>query len=75
MPALSELTRGQRGIVATVQGADGVTQRLMEMGILDGEIVELVGFAPLGDPIEIRVQDCNLSLRKTEAARVLVNLL
>jgi ferrous iron transport protein A len=74
MPALSDLARGQRGTVVAVHGADGVSQRLMEMGMLEGETVEVVGFAPLGDPIEVRVQDYHLSLRKAEAARVLVTL-
>jgi ferrous iron transport protein A len=43
------------------------------MGLLEGEEVELVGFAPLGDPLEIRLQDYRLSLRRTEAARVTVS--
>jgi ferrous iron transport protein A len=47
----------------------------MEMGLLEGETIEVVGFAPLGDPMEIRVGDYRLSIRKTEAARVAVSLL
>jgi ferrous iron transport protein A len=74
MPPLSELLAGQSGRVAAVQGTDGISLRLMEMGLLEGERIEVVGFAPLGDPIEIRLQDYNLSLRKSEAARVLVTL-
>jgi ferrous iron transport protein A len=46
----------------------------MEMGLLEGETVEVLGFAPLGDPMEIRLQDYTLSLRKTEAGRVHVTL-
>ncbi len=74
MSALSELEVGQRAQVAAIQGADGVSQRLMEMGLFEGQVIEVIGFAPLGDPIEIRVQDSNLSLRRTEAARVLVTV-
>jgi ferrous iron transport protein A len=74
MPVLSELQRGQRGQVAAIQGADGISQRLMEMGLFEGQVIEVIGFAPLGDPIEIRVQDSNLSLRRAEAARVLVTI-
>ena len=39
----------------------------MEMGLLEGEEVEVVGFAPLGDPMEIRLRDYRLSLRRNEA--------
>jgi len=74
MPPLSELLAGQAGLVTGVQGADGVSLRLMEMGLLEGEHIEVVGFAPLGDPMEIRLQDYRLSLRKSEAARVFVTL-
>jgi ferrous iron transport protein A len=42
------------------------------MGLLEGEEVEVVGLAPFGDPMEIRLRDYRLSLRRREAARVLV---
>jgi len=58
-----------------MQGADVLIQRLMEMGLLEGDEVELIGFAPLGDPLEVRLGDYRLSLRRTEAARVEVELL
>jgi ferrous iron transport protein A len=44
----------------------------MEMGLLVGTAVELVRFAPLGDPVEIKVRGYHLSLRKHEADRILV---
>jgi ferrous iron transport protein A len=46
--------------------------RLMEMGLLVGTSVELVRFAPLGDPVEIKVRGYNLTLRKSEAEQILV---
>ena len=49
--------------------------RLLEMGLLVGTPVELVRFAPLGDPMEIRLNDYRLSLRRSEAARVQVAVL
>jgi ferrous iron transport protein A len=70
MPSLDQLRPGQRGRVVSVAGDDALVQRLLEMGLLDGEVVEVVGFAPLGDPIEIRLADYRLSLRRREAARV-----
>ena len=47
----------------------------MEMGLLEDEEIEVVGFAPLGDPMEIRLRDYRLSLRQSEAARIRVTLL
>src|SRR5262249_992717 len=75
MPALSELHNGQKARIDRVDGGDAVSQRLMEMGLLEGDVIEVVGFAPLGDPLEIRLHDYCLSLRKTEAARVHVQIL
>lgn len=44
--------------------------RLMELGLIEGAEVELLGRAPLGDPIQIRLGDCTLSLRRAEAELV-----
>lgn len=74
MPTLDQLTVGQRGRIEKIEGSDAIVQRLFEMGLLEGDLVEVVGFAPLGDPMEIRLQDYNLSLRRQEAARVTVSL-
>jgi len=70
MPLLDEFRPGQRVRIVAVAGTDALVQRLMEMGLLDGEEVEIVGYAPLGDPLEIRLGDYRLSLRRSEAARV-----
>jgi len=40
------------------------------MGLLEGEEIEVLGIAPLGDPVEIRVRDFRLSLRRREAATI-----
>jgi len=72
MPSLDQLRPGQRGRITAIQGGDALVQRLMEMGLLENEEVEVVGLAPLGDPLEIRLGDYRLSLRRGEAARVQV---
>jgi Fe2+ transport system protein FeoA len=72
MASLDQCTVGQRVIVERIEGGDLVTQRLYEMGILEGAPLELLAFAPLGDPLEIRVRDYRLSLRRSEASRVIV---
>lgn len=56
--------------VKRVRGGHAVSQRLMEMGLIDGSTVEVVRTAPLGDPIELHLHGYNLSLRKSEAALV-----
>jgi ferrous iron transport protein A len=73
MVLLNQLCAGQRARIDTVSGDDVLVQRLHEMGLLEGEELEVIGFAPLGDPIEIRLRDYRLSLRRTEAARIVVS--
>ena len=75
MTSLDRLPVGARGRVRTVRGEPALVQRLGELGIFDGEVVELLGVAPLGDPIEIRVGDSRLSLRREEAAGIELDLL
>ena len=74
MPSLDQLQVGQRGAVESIAGSPGLVQRLMEMGLFEGEPVEVVSFAPLGDPMEIRLRDYCLSLRKQEAACIQVRV-
>lgn len=70
MPSLNDLHPGQRGQITALGGDPALMQRLMEMGLLEGDEVRLVGIAPLGDPIEIAVGDYHLSLRRSEAAHI-----
>jgi ferrous iron transport protein A len=72
MASLDQLQRGQRATVTALEGDDAIVQRLLEMGLLEGEEIEVLGFAPLGDPMEIRLRDYRLSLRRSEAARITV---
>jgi ferrous iron transport protein A len=72
---LDQMQQGQRARIDSLIGDDVVLQRLMEMGILEGEELEVIGFAPFGDPLEIRLRDYRLSLRRNEAARIRVTLL
>jgi ferrous iron transport protein A len=72
MPSLDQLKIGARGQIDEVLGDDALVQRLMEMGLLEGTEVEVLGFAPFGDPMEVRLGDYRLSLRRNEAARIRV---
>jgi len=69
---LSALAVGATAIVAEIKVPAGSKARLMEMGLLVGTPVELVRFAPMGDPLELKVRGYNLSLRKHEAELILV---
>lgn len=72
MSTLADLLEGQSATIREIEGDDGIATRLMEMGLTDGETVRVVGFAPMGDPLEISIRGYRLSVRKNEALRVLV---
>jgi ferrous iron transport protein A len=67
---LADLAVGDRARVLRVSGDDEVALRLMEMGLTPGVDVELLGTAPLGDPLEFEVRGYHLSVRRSEAVRV-----
>jgi ferrous iron transport protein A len=70
---LSTLAVGARARVAELRVSPADKPRLMEMGLLAGTMVELIRFAPLGDPVEIKLRGYHLSLRRHEAEQILVN--
>ena len=74
MITLDSLNEGQKARILDVSGEDAIAVRLMEMGLTDGEEIEHLGRAPLGDPIEFQIRGYRLSLRSTEAQRVIVEL-
>ena len=75
MQTLDKLNPGQRATVKCVNGsASVICQRLMEMGVFEGAEVEVIRFAPLGDPMELRLHGYNLSVRKADAACVEVEV-
>lgn len=69
---LEELGRGGRAVVDSIGGERPFRRRLMEMGLVPGTSVALVNVAPLGDPIEIELRSGRLSIRRHEAALVLL---
>ena len=68
--SLGALPLGQRGRVTGFDLPPEHRQRLLEMGLTVGAEFEVVRFAPLGDPIDIKVRGYHLSLRKREAAGI-----
>jgi len=71
---LSELQVGRQGVVVRVGGEGSAKRRMMDMGLVPGAKVEVLRVAPLGDPIEFDVRGYGLSLRKSEAKSITVEV-
>jgi ferrous iron transport protein A len=69
---LTSLEVGSSAVVAEIRVSPESRGRLLEMGLLVGTPVQLVRYAPLGDPVEIKVRGYHLTLRKHEADQILV---
>ena len=70
---LTSVALGTAATVVEIKLPPESRPRLMEMGLLVGTQVELVRFAPLGDPVEIKFRGCRLMLHKHEAESILVS--
>ena len=69
---LAQLHVGDGAQVVAVEGDGAVAVRLLEMGFVPGSHVAVVKVAPFGDPLELRLRGYHVSLRRAEAARVVV---
>ena len=69
---LSQLEVGKKGIIKEFTDLE-MSVKLMEMGCLPGEEIQVDRVAPLGDPIAIRVSGYQLSLRKREASTIILH--
>ena len=72
--SLDALDAGRHARVTAVRGSGAVARRLMEMGVVPGAPVRVIKAAPLGDPLEVRVRNYHLALRRSEAQTVSVVL-
>lgn len=72
---LDKFNIGESGIVKAVSGERKIKRRLYDMGITNGAEIYLRKRAPLGDPIEVTVRSYELSLRKSEAACITMEVL
>ncbi|MGD8682382.1 MAG: ferrous iron transport protein A [Chloroflexota bacterium] len=73
--SLDQLGRGQAGRILRVGGRPAARRRLLELGVVRGETITLQRAAPLGDPLEFVIKGYHLSLRKREAATIIVEAL
>ena len=71
---LNTLKPSEVGIITRITSVSPkIKQRLLEMGLIKGTSIEIVRYAPLGDPIEISIRGYRLSLRKEEAESIIVS--
>lgn len=73
--SLRDIEPGDSCRVLKLSGKSAVRRRIMDMGLIPGIEVEVERLAPLGDPIEVKIRDYHLSLRKEEAAEIAVERL
>lgn len=71
---LSELEVGQSGIVKKIDADGKIKRRLFDMGVTPNAEILLRKVAPLGDPIEVTIRGYELSLRKSEAQTILMEV-
>ncbi len=69
---LDEMRPGEAGVIVDIDMSLKRNSRLVAMGVVPGTWIVVRKFAPLGDPMEIRLRNYQLSLRKSTASRVLV---
>ena len=72
---LAKLKSGETGKITAIGVIGPLKRRLMDMGILIGEVIRVVKVAPLGDPIEVKIKNYSLSLRKKEAEGIAVEVM
>jgi ferrous iron transport protein A len=71
--SLTHLPYGEKARVLLVKGTGAIARRLMEMGVVPGATIQVIKAAPLGDPLEVRVRDYHLALRRNEAHTIIVS--
>ena len=71
---LKDLNIGETAVITAVGGEGALRQHFLDMGLIPGEEVTLVKFAPMGDPMELSIHGYELTLRLDDAARIGVTL-
>lgn len=74
MKSLADLPVGQKAVIVNVQGPTKIIRRLLDMGMVPGAQLEVIKYAPFGDPVQIKIWSSSLALRKTEAKLVQVQV-
>lgn len=67
---LENLAIGKSAVIVSVGGTGALRQHFLDMGLIQGVEVTMVKYAPMGDPIEIKIHDYELTLRKEDAQKI-----
>ena len=70
---LKSLNPGESGTIIMIKGKGPIKRRLMDMGLVRGSEIKVEKIAPLGDPIEVKIKDYSLTLRKEDAENILIS--
>lgn len=70
--SVGQLDIGQSAVLHSIGGTRAFRRRLLELGLVPGTPVKVVNVAPLGDPLELEVRHCRISIRRDEALRLAV---
>jgi len=72
MKTVNDLLPGEWGSVIEIGAEVSIRQRLMDLGIIEGVRIDMVGSAPLNDPVQIKVRGTLLALRRNEARMLII---
>ena len=67
---LKDLTPGMSAVIEKVGGEGALRQHFLDMGVIPGEEITLIKFAPMGDPMELMIHGYELTLRLADAAQI-----
>ena len=71
---LKDMKPGESGLIVALHGSGNVKHRLIDMGLVHGTKIHVMKFAPLGDPVEVKVKNFELALRTNEAGMIDVDV-
>ena len=69
---LAELSPGETGTITQLNGKDTLLNRFRELGLLDGVMVRMIKHAPFNGPVEIKVRNSYLSIRRVDAQKIIL---
>ncbi len=72
MNTLNDLRPGESGIITQIQLSGAMKHRLIELGVTTGSKITMLRSAPLGDPVEYSILGYNLSIRRHEAKKIII---
>ena len=72
---LKDLEIGKTAVVTVVGGEGALRQHFLDMGLIPGAEITMVKYAPMGDPVELKIHGYELTLRLADAEKILINTL